>query len=1240
LIFFHGGAVGGGGKRSGLGKDFSGLLAYLYEGDLEVGLEEGFERGKAREERVEWISSRNIPRCADLSDWRAASRHFTTVHGRTQQPVYHVGIALEPGVSLSREQWEKSVDRLLAGLGLEDHRVLVVAHKDSAHEHVHLVVHRVNVLTERIWQPSFDGKKAAVVLRGLEREFGLRELGIEASPALQLTSGEHQVAKSAELPPLASRARAEVLVDFQESGSWGELVGRLGAKGYGLEPASRGGGVVLVGSEGLRVSISRLDGDLSGPKLARRYGETLGQYLEGQEQGVEVSRVQRAFVVPETGRLADELGSRYATWTRGDAMRELSGQAGRDELVAALVSSPHVVKLPSQPGRAERFASVSYLAQELSVFDAAKALAASKDHPRGHAVEVIDGATARERAEGAAAAAQARRQGIEGRLSADLEQAKGELVAARESLAQAVGRVYASPDAVMAHLERWSQIDRGAGMGNLEKISPLRGRERALLGPDAERQEAVSRLPEVEPAYRALVRAHGKEIGELEEGLARVRASGAGQEAFGASRANRLVDGLSSEPRAALEQVAGGGGLGLVVGRAGSGKTALAAAIGAVHEEAGYRVLGASMAAKAARGLEEASGIPSSTVASLVARIDAGKVSLGRTTLLVVDEAGILDTSQLAGLLDRAAAAGSKVVLMGDPDQLQPIGAGAPFRGLLAEHAHVELGEIRRQRDPEQASLVGGLARARVEEALVAHDAAGRLVWHGNVSGAREAMADRWISAGEQERPLLVAYRRQDVAELNRLVQERRIAAGELGGRVGEGELRVGDQVVFERNGVVEFGERVQNGVVGRLEGVSGSHLRISIEGRGEVEVDPRLYRGLELGYALSLHRSQGQTSERVEVLADALMDRHGAYVALSRHREEVRLHVPVALGASSASDGQLLEGAAVEGRLQLVSGRGVDVRSLSGADRESFGRGVVEVDRGSLVSGLAERLSVSRSKGLAKDYGGELDYGGIVKAREDVREAIAEAEAAIRGAALRERQAAYYAEALPAARSEVESKRAELAKVVAKVYADPAMVMGKLEARAERSTEGLWRGEAERWLGELRGRERRLLGPDQARVEAVAALPGVSRAFDRLLEARRELRELEGSFKGFEAREGPVAAPGVGSAVAGVAAGVSAARSAVSLGKSLVESPDQAAVSAALVAANAVSPVAGRVAGVAAGVSQANSPESAFVTATLGLGKMALSQSVVMLPPGLRSVATIGLGVLGRVISVAGPER
>ncbi len=1240
MIFFHGGAVGGGGKRSGLGKDFSGLLAYLYEGDLEVGLEEGFERGKAREERVEWISSRNIPRCADLSDWRSASRHFTTVHGRTQQPVYHVGIALEPGVSLSREQWEKSVDRLLSGLGLEDHRVLVVAHKDSAHEHVHLVVHRVNVLTDRIWQPSFDGKKAAVVLRELERELGLRELGIEAKPALQLTSGEHQVAKSAELPPLASRARAEVLVDFQESGSWGELVGRLGAKGYGLEPAARGGGVVLVGSEGLRVSISRLDGDLSGPKLARRYGETLGAHLEGRSEGVEVSRAERAFVVPETGRLADELGSRYATWTRGDAMRELSGQAGRDELVAALVASPHVVKLPSQPGRAERFASVSYLAQELSVLDAARSLSASKDHPRGHRVEVIDGPTAQKRAEGVAAEAEARRQDLEGRLSAKLEQAKGELEAARESLSKAVGRVYASPDAVMAHLTRWSQSDGGAGMGNLEKISPLRGRERALLGPDAERQEALSRLPEVKPAYRDLVWAQheGKDIGRLEARLAEVRQGGAGQDAFSASRANRLVDGLSSEQRVALEQVAGGGGLGLVVGRAGSGKTELAAAIGAVHEEAGYRVFGAALAAKAAQGLEEASGIPSSTVASLVARIDAGKVSLGRKTLLVVDEAGILDTSQLAGLLDRAAAAGSKVVLMGDPDQLQPIGAGAPFRGLLAEHAYVELGEIRRQRDPEQAALVGGLARARVEDALVAHDAAGRLLWHGHVSGAREAMADRWISAGEQERPLLVAYRRQDVAELNRLVQERRIAAGELGGRVGEGELRIGDQVVFGRNGVVEFGERVQNGVVGRLVGTSGPDLRISIEGRGEVQVDPRLYRGLELGYALSLHRSQGQTSERVEVLADALMDRHGAYVALSRHREEVRLHVPVSLGASSAADGQLLEGVAVEGRLRVAVGRGLDVGSLSGADRASFGRGLVEVDRGSLVSGLAERMSVSRSKGLAKDYGGELDYGGIVKAREDVLEAIATARAEIRGAALRERQAAYFAEALPAARAAVEVARGELVAVVGKVFANPDRVMRDLSRQAH-----------DRWtlserdvsnLGELRGKERRLLGPDQARLEAVSLVPRVSRAFARLSEAHRELRGLEGRFKGFEAREGPVAAPGVGGAVAGLAAGVSAARSAASLGKSLVESPDQAAASAAVVAANAVSPAAGRVAGVAAGVSQANSPESAFVTATLGLGKMALSQSVVMLPPGLRSVATVGLGVLGKVIDVAGPER
>lgn len=1094
MIFFRGGSIGGGGGRSGLGKDFGGLLSYLYEGDLEPGME--VERGQAREDRVDWISSRNLPRGVDVANWKEVEPHFSTLHGRTQQPVYHVGLALEPGASLSREQWERSVDRLIKGLGLEDHRVLVVAHKDSHHQHVHLVVNRVHPGTLKVWKPNNDGYKSAAVLRELERELGLRELGVEAKPALRLTSGEHAVAKSSELPPLAARARAEVLVDFQESTSWTELGQRLGAKGYGLEAGARGGGVVLVGSEGLRVSISRLDSDLSGPKLARRYGETFGQHLERRVEGVEVSRSERPFVVPETGRLADELGARYATWTRGDAMRELSGQAGREQLVAALVASPHVVQLPTEPGRAQRFASVSYLAQEISVFDAAKSLEAAKDHPRGHQVAVGEG-----------------------------------------------------------------------------------------------------------PAVAV----------------------------------------LSGEQRIALEHVAGGGGLGLVVGRAGAGKTTLAAAIAEVHQGDGYQVFGAALAAKAARGLEEASGIPSSTVASLVSRIDSGQVQLGRKTLLVVDEAGILDTPQLAGLLDRAAAAGSKVVLMGDPDQLQPIGAGAPFRGLLAEHAHAELGEIRRQRDPEQAALVGGLARARVHEALAAHDAAGRLEWHGNVSEAREAMADRWMSRPAEERPLLVAYRRQDVAELNRLVQDRRVAAGELGREAGVGELRIGDQVVFGRNGMVEFGERVQNGVVGRLEGVSGSNLRIRIEGRGEVEVDPRVYRELDLGYALSLHRSQGQTADRVEVLADRLMDRHAAYVALSRHRDDVRLHVPIALAAGSAADGKLLEGAAADGRLHLGNGRGVDVGSLGAPDRAALGRDLVEVDRRALVSGLAERMSESRAKGLARDHRGELDYAGIVKAREDVLEQSAERRAAQRAAVIVSQQAGYYAEALPAARAAIEARKAELGQAVAKVYAEPDRVMRALVGRAAQSQDHstMQARDAER-LAALRGRDRAVLGPDQERRAATAALPGVPKAFERLVAAHRDLAELEARHQGFKARNQPTNVPQVPQQLA--TAGLSAARLGLSVAKGMIESPDRAAVAAgvggAAMVVGAVSPTAGSLVGLAGGVLQANSAESAFLTATSSLGKMALTKAATMLPPALAAPALVGIRVLGKVIDVTGPER
>jgi hypothetical protein len=217
----------------------------------------------------------------------------------------------------------------------------------------------------------------------------------------------------------------------------------------------------------------------------------------------------------------------------------------------------------------------------------------------------------------------------------------------------------------------------------------------------------------------------------------------------------------------------------------------------------------------------------------------------------------------------------------------------------------------------------------------------------------------------------------------------------------------------------------------------------------------------------------------------------------------------------------------------------------------------------------------------------------------------------------------------------DVEAMRLELSRAVAKVYVAPDRVMRDLEGRVARAEQrGSMQTRDAESLAPLQGRERPLLGPDQARRDAVAALPTVPVALERFATAHRELTQLEERFKAFQSERG---APSVG---AGWTSGVSAVRSGISLGKGLVESPDQAALTAAMVAANAVSPAAGRIAGIVAGAMQSGSAESAFITATTSLGKMALTKSVAMLPPALSAPALVGIRVLGRILDVTGPER
>ena len=207
---------------------------------------------------------------------------------------------------------------------------------------------------------------------------------------------------------------------------------------------------------------------------------------------------------------------------------------------------------------------------------------------------------------------------------------------------------------------------------------------------------------------------------------------------------------LGDEQQAAYRHVTSGSDLALVVGYAGTGKSAMLGVARAAWEAQGYTVRGAALSGIAAEGLEAGSGIASRTLASLEFAWKDGRDQLTSRDVLVVDEAGLVGSRQMARVLSAAEAAGAKVVLVGDAEQLQAIEAGAAFRALAERHGAAEIGEVRRQRAEWQRSATRELATARTETALERYERPGWCRAMTTQAAARAALVEGWDAVRQQ----------------------------------------------------------------------------------------------------------------------------------------------------------------------------------------------------------------------------------------------------------------------------------------------------------------------------------------------------------------------------------------------------------------------------------------------------------------------------------------------------------
>lgn len=408
----------------------------------------------------------------------------------------------------------------------------------------------------------------------------------------------------------------------------------------------------------------------------------------------------------------------------------------------------------------------------------------------------------------------------------------------------------------------------------------------------------------------------------------------------GAIEAFELANGfaLSAEQRAVIERLTGAGhGIDAVIGVAGAGKTTIMEALLGAHQAAGHVVAGASTAAIAAHHLQAETRIPSMTIASWLSRIERGP-GLRGIDVLVIDEAGMTDDRQLARLIAAAGRSCTQIVGIGDPLQLRAPGVGGSFGDVHALLGGLHLADNRRQQHETEIRALAAWREGKRRALLDAFDERGALHVEEQLDGVWEAMVGTWWSdiqhlTDPHERiaaRLLIVGTNADVAIVNHGAQAIRLAEGELDPAAGrdyriEGgqvlRLHVGDIVAARHN---DYDTGVLNGYRGIVESIDDDgtvHVAVREPGSAEPVIkrigEQYVRTGhMELGYAMTGHRSQGQQAQKTLVSLTG-MDAHAAYSAATRHRDRADVWLAAAALEDDATRARLGEPGSDRERLE-----------------------------------------------------------------------------------------------------------------------------------------------------------------------------------------------------------------------------------------------------------------------------------------------------------------------------------
>lgn len=332
----------------------------------------------------------------------------------------------------------------------------------------------------------------------------------------------------------------------------------------------------------------------------------------------------------------------------------------------------------------------------------------------------------------------------------------------------------------------------------------------------------------------------------------------------------------------------------VISGGAGTGKTTVLRAILHTYASLDFKIHAIALSGRASLKLQDSIGYQASTIASFLHSAPLTPISSTERHILVIDEASMLDLPTMFRIVNHINP-DVRLILVGDPNQLPPIGCGKILSDIIRSNKVVTttLDIVKRQAHttgiPEYAQLINN--------GVVPHTlSSGNVFFHEtSIDDISDVCSDLYATDSRYSR--VIAPTRTLCQEINLKIQNATNPNGKrfefkVNGNRYFLDLRLGDDILFTQN---HYDKNVQNGSLGILKSISNENDIfgvIELDTKVQVEIDYKILDCIELGYCITLHKAQGSQFSRVIIALKPgrLVDRSWIYTAITRAEHDVHI--------------------------------------------------------------------------------------------------------------------------------------------------------------------------------------------------------------------------------------------------------------------------------------------------------------------------------------------------------------